>query len=561
MANFNVFNSVKIPKNKRNRFDLSHTRLQTTDLGLLTPVLCQRVAPGDTWKVRTELLVKMQPLAAPIMSNLNAYIHYFFVPNRLIWDEFEVWRSNAGLDPDTGELIPYPTIPVIQLYPNGIKNNSLADYLGFPEIEAGANQSSSPLIDLLPFRAYQLIYNEYYRDENLSEPVQLTDISDKQKWQELGKLRYRAWKKDYFTSALPWTQRGADVHLPANANFGSLAGMPLGQFNDITLDNPKFITNQGIQTGGQNVFLYPDGSGDQRKNDMKVQNSDGDRTVMRIDSDTEQVVLGTSDTSTILTKALQYTGTTINELRRALAVQRWSETSARVGARYKEFLLGFFGVHNSDSRLQRPQYLGGGKQNIVINEILQTSETANTPQGHQTGVGLSLGSSNGFKHTFTEDGFIIGIMSIIPDALYYQGIPRQFLVRDSFDLITPQFAHLGEQPVYNQELFYTQNNNELNEKTFGYQPRYTEYRFIPDTVHGDFRSSMDFWHLGRKFDKLPNLNEDFIKVKPEDADDIFPVEANAPSQNSENPGRFYCQLYSHIEAKRQLPKYGTPSIL
>nr|UCS96073.1 MAG: major capsid protein [Microviridae sp.] len=534
MNPWNIFNSVKIPKVKRNNFDLSHTKLLTTDLGLLVPVLCEHVLPNDTWKVRTECLVKMLALKAPIMSQLDVYVHYFYVPFRLIWDDFEEFITGG----EDGTSTPvWPTLKFGGGTPRStyLQAGSLYDYLGFP-VQHSDNWAFE--VDQTPFRAYQFIYNTYYRDQNLEEEIPFSHGSgvttNNDDFRNLMNLRYRKWTKDYFTSALPWTQRGAEIRVP----FESTAQ---GILN---------VTNGGIAASNGTVKDIRVQPASMSGNDFQ-----GNGTLTSPSTSLNDIQL-TGVNAALPATLSGLKGPTVNELRRSIAVQKWAELSARAGSRYKEHLLAFFGRNNSDGRLQRPQYLGGGKQPVVISELLQTSQTTETsPQGTQTGNGVSLGSTNQFKYNFPEDGLVMGIMSIIPKAVYTQGMPKKYTKRDRFEFGNPMFAHLGEQEIHTSELYFDpkdQNNN----STFGYTPRYAEYKFINSSVHGDFHTSMDYWHLGRKFGNAPALNNDFISVLPQDADRIFPIETG----EVKNPGRFYVQLYSHITAKRPLPRFGTPSI-
>lgn len=560
-----LFNTIRVKPPKRNNFNLSHGSKLTTDLGILTPILCEHVLPGDTWSVRTEELVKMMPMKAPILHQIDIYSHYFYIPFRLIWEGYKDFVT-GGENGDSVEV--WPTIKLSALQQKDyFKNNSLADYLDFPT-ESNNTTVGSIEIDALPFRAYQLIYNEYYRDQNLTEEIEFSKSSGPQPIEDIEKLmslRYRAWQKDYFTSALPWTQRGEEVRLPINGSNAQLqAGNQIGE-----IDGSNGISIQRGNYDGLQIYRRGAGTVASLTNIQASPTSAiTSGSTMFVGSNTVETINGGSLTdlsgqgikvnsldSNINIDNIQ--GPTINEFRRSLAVQKWKEASARGGSRYIEYLLWNFGVKSSDARLQRPQYLGGGKQPLVISELLQTSQTTEqSPQGTQTGNGISLGSSNQFKYFFEEDGFVIGLLSIVPKPAYQQGMPRKYLKRDRFDIGNPFFAHLGEQEIKMQELYFDFGDEEKNNETFGYTPRYAEYKFINDKVHGEFRGSMDYWHLGRIFGNAPKLNEDFITVRPEDANRIFPVEYNG----DDNFGRFYVQLYHHIIAKRPLPRFGTPTI-
>lgn len=571
----NIFTSVKLRKPKRNKFNLNHENLLTTDFGLLTPIFCQEVVPGDTFKMSTEILVKMLALRAPIMGRVDVYTHFFFVPYRLIWDDFKEFITGGENGTST------PPYPLFKMPSDASFNTSmalrlnagsLADYLGFPIYRSGnfpggqrpnADGNLTPrysagigpgdVVSKLPFNAYNLIWNEYYRDQNLQEPIELHTNSNEELVTDFGyfDLKYRAWRKDYFTSALPFVQRGPEVTLGGGS----------------TINNPLFVTeNYDMNLSGNTNNRITASFG--YKNNTS-QTGTGNEFLLQVGNNTTTNNIPQSVTK-IVGDAAAEGGFTMNELRRSMRVQEWLEKNARGGARYIEQILSHFGVRSSDSRLQRPEYLGGGVQPVVISELLQTSEsTSNSPQGTQTGNGVSLGRTNQFKCFFEEHGLVMGIMSIVPNAIYHQGVPRQWLRRDKFDFLWPEFAHLGEQPIYNEELMHLNDTLEteapMNKGVWGYTPRYAEYRYIPSSVHGDFLSTLDYWTLARTFNgnlgdgttipKVPGLNGDFISVKPSDADNIFPVQ----SGNNPNPGRLYVQTYFHLEAKRPLPKYGTPT--
>lgn len=512
-----LFNQVITRKPKRNVFDLSHEVKMSTRMGKLVPILCEPVVPGDTFKVRSEIMMRFAPMLAPIMHRVNVYTHYFFVPNRIVWNDWETFIT-GGADGTAN-----PVHPRFNLADTGIVNNgTLFDYLGFP---SGQTLSAGYTFDSLPFRAYQLIYNEYYRDQNLEtpitipltsgiSPVSLSTLNSPTGTSQLN-IRYRAWEKDYFTSALPWVQRGADVRIPLSGNAPLTA------------------------TIGSNTFTF--------KADVVSPNTDP--VVVKSSNTTGSGWTGL-DLKADLSNA---TSSTINELRRGIRLQEWLEKNARGGARYIEQILSHFGVMSSDARLQRPEYLGGGKTPVVISEVLQTSQTDTTPQATMAGHGISVGSTNEFKKFFEEHGYVIGIMSVIPRTAYQNGTPRKYLKFDKFDHYFPEFANLGEQPIYNKEI-YSQGTAD-DDGTFGYQSRYAEYKYCPSRVCGDFRSNLDFWHLGRKFASKPVLNKDFVSTEAASTtlNRIFAV----TQQNVDN---LWIQIYHDFQAIRPMPKFGTPTI-
>ena len=413
------------------------------------------------------------------------------------------------------------------VYLDGKKNalgiGSLADYLGFPvknlTVDADFQIPESHAFSQLPFRAYQTIYNEYYRDQNLEDEIVINKGSGIENFSWLPSsntwilqasvLRKRAWEKDYFTSALPWTQRGTQMTLPISGDAPVVSvNQSTGAKTTQKLGDPFATTQRYLQMGGTGTT-----TGDQLFADMSNINS-----------------------------------ATINELRQAFQIQKWMERSARSGSRYTEVLQSFFGVSPRDSRLQRPEFLGGGKMPLSISEVLQTSETATTPLGEFAGHGITYGSTARFRKYFTEHGIILGIMSVLPRTAYSQGLPKLFRKFDKYDYFWKEFAHLGEQEIKNSEIFYNVEAGNKSNETFGYTARYNEYRYIPDTIHGQMLTTLSYWHLGRMFETMPVLNNNFIKADPSTR--IFPVQ--------DNSHKLIVQTYAQVRAIRPVPKYGDP---
>lgn len=545
----NIFNSIRMKRPKRNAFNLSYESKLTMNMGELVPIMCTPVVPGDKFRVRTESLVRLAPLVAPMMHRVNVFTHYFFVPNRLVWEHWEDFITK-GVD---GENAPvFPTVFVSNTLNSESSryygHGSLWDYLGLPSCTAVGDSTPSDLnggvvypadyqVSALPFRAYQLIYNEYYRDQNLTDPVEipLTDgeggIND---IRPLLTLRRRAWEKDYFTSALPWLQRGPEVSVPIQGTQGSLDVV----YNDVG-DGQLWRDKDGRQVPGGAINFIPNSTGEGNTGYIGNNISSGQNAQLEFDPNGTLTV----DSSQI--------GVSINDLRTSNALQRWFERNARSGSRYIEQILAHFGVRSSDARLQRPQFLGGGRMPISVSEVLQTSSTDETsPQANMAGHGISAGVNNGFKHYFEEHGYIIGIMSITPRSGYQQGVPKDFTKFDNMDFYFPEFAHLSEQEIKNKELFVT-NDPEYNEATFGYTPRYAEYKYHQSEAHGDFRGNLSFWHLNRIFNDRPNLNTTFVECNPSNR--VF-----ATSDTEDD--KFWVQIYQDVKALRLMPKYGTPRL-
>ncbi|QRV61750.1 major capsid protein [Microvirus sp.] len=375
-------------------------------------------------------------------------------------------------------------------------------------------------------------------------------------------LRRRAWKKDYFTSALPFAQAGPDVLLP-------LTGLQDDDLQLMVDYLPGVASHVDVHTtlgsfGRLSSVPVPNGSG-------ALSVSNGSITPANITTDRNQIVDIPRDPSnnTVigvdngqLKNLMSNIGSaTINELRRAFAAQRFLEATARGGSRYIEMLYSLFGVRSSDARLQRPEYLGGGVQDIVVSDVLQTSASVESPdqkspQANQAGVGASIGRTASFKRYFEEPGYVMGIMSILPDASYMQGMPKQYTKFDRLDHYWPQFAHLGEQEIKQQELYFTGLPNDAasmdyeDTRIFGYTPRYAEYKYVPSTIHGDFREDLSFWHLGRIFNSAPALNKEFIWAEPRK--DVFAV-------TDKGTHHFLFNIQHHFKAIRPMPRFGTPS--
>ncbi|UPW41898.1 major capsid protein [Dipodfec virus RodF1_81] len=547
-----IFNSIKVKRPGRNRFNLSHQVKTTIKFGGAFPFICLPVVPGDTLKEYMEFVMRFAPFTAPVMHNINVYTHFFFVPNRLVWDEWEDFITQG----ETGEDTPvYPTYLLQDVNENFTGAGSLIDYLGFPVNDSAPYVPTGKFyeIDALPVRAYNLIYNEYYRDQNYTDEIEIFKNESGQvvvdselvtpPYKEMFFVRNRAWKKDYFTSALPWPQRGPDVMLPIQGD-APLKGVK---------NAPPFIYDQpdGKHTLGA---VGTQAFGTEEDVDFGVVRSSsigGGYDLLSLNPDALRV-----DMSNV-------SSATINELRRAIAAQQFYEARARGGSRYIEQIYSIFGVKSSDARLQRPEYLGGGKSNVVISDVLQTSQTTETSaQATPSGTGIAIGKSHSFKRFFEEHGWVIGIMSVVPKAAYQQGMNKLFLKKDPLEYYWPQFAHLGEQEIKTKEIFYTPMASPNapvpeNEVTFGYTPRYAEYKFMNDSVHGSFRNTLDFWHMGRIFKNAPSLNTDFL-TNFQSASRPFAVTEDDKTSNTD---KIWVNIQNNLIAVRPMPKYGTPRII
>lgn len=492
-----IFDTIRPAKVYKTAFDLSHEKKLSMEMGKLIPVLCQEVVPGDTFKINTQSLIRFAPLVSPVMHKINAYIHYFYIPNRILWDD---WKDF---------IVGKPVLTVPSQTLTNVTAGSIADYLGFP---VGSWTDADEDVNTMAFRAYFAIWNEFYRDQNLQSEVDISTLEDD--YPVIGAVEplKRAWNKDYFTSALPSAQYGSPVQMSADVYYDQLG--------------TKYRATGGSSPTGAASFSTITGGSGLRGASVPAENT--------IAENIEEILID------------------VNELRRATRLQRFLERNLQAGSRYIEHLLAHWGVRSSDARLHRPEYIGGGKSPVLISEVLNNtgSDDANAhPVGSMAGHGINVGSTNqAFKYC-EEHGYIMGIMSVMPDTAYFQGLPKQFSRLTYLDYYFPEFATLGEQAVPLKEL-YLMTDPEKNATTFGYQARYAEYKYAPSSVHGEFRDSLEHWHYSRKFGSQPALNEAFIQYDGDNR--IFAV----PSEKE----HLYVQLYHNIVAKRPMPYYHDPSL-
>jgi hypothetical protein len=505
----NLFNSIKLTRPKTSRFDLTHDVKLSCNLGELVPVMALETMPGDKFKISAESLIRLAPLVSPVMHRMDVTIHYFFCPNRILWPNWENFITNT-------DVYTHPYLTMDSGYYAGTK---LPDYMGIPA-PIGAETEQ---INAMPFAAYQRIWHEYYRDQNLQGENPITLADGENISTTIIELRKRAWEHDYFTAALPWAQKGSSVDIP------------LGE-GTVVLDPDS--TNPGKFVRAAN-HTYSE-AGTVVANTGVTPNAN--------------VTFGAGGNAAVYDPAgslkTEVGATTINDLRRAFRLQEWLERAARGGTRYVESILSNFGIKSSDARLQRPEYITGVKSPVVISEVLNTTGTDTLPQGNMAGHGISVVGGNFGGYRCEEHGWIIGIMSIMPKTAYQQGIQRNFLKKDDFlDYPWPTFANIGEQEVLNKEVYAYQGAD--GNLPFGYVPRYAQYKFEQNRVAGEFRNELSFWHMGRIFDAAPALNEDFIKSDPTTR--VFAVTDTAVDH-------LYCHVLNKVQAIRPLPYWGTPTI-
>lgn len=524
---------------KPNKFNLSHTNLLTCEMGKLVPFYFEEVLPGDEFRVKTDAIIRLAPMLAPIFGEVDFYTHYFFVPNRLVWDNWENFITNGGPSGSSNAVWPWIQGSTGDNWSIG----SLADYLGVPVADAAGNNGASVVspngyaFSALPFRAYDLIYNQWYRNEFIEQPVALS-TADGQDTTTSTYLCNRQWKRDYLTSGLPFTQLGNEAVLPIFAN--SAINVPITsngsalKLNRSSSDTAEWTMKYG-QGVGQSQYLVA-GTGLSASIDEAAHYKSGLSASVNL-----------------------YTQTTlnVNEVRLAFQLQRMMERKARSGNRYVEYIASAFGVRSPDARLQRAEFLGGGKSPVMISEVLQTSAgTQSSPQGNMSGHGFGAARTHAFNKAFTEHGMILGILSVMPKASYMQG-RRRGLYRTTYtDYYQPELAHIGEQPILNSEVILNSvdsNGNSDETATFAFQPRYEEYRRHLGEIHGDFRTNMDYWHLARIFSTNHVVfNKDFTRCAPSKR--VF-----AAGNQADRP--CWIEMFLDIKAIRPLPKHGAPGLI
>lgn len=486
---------------KRSKFSLSNYKLFSCDLGELIPCGLVEVLPGDSIQQATSALVRASPLLSPVMHPVQVRIHHWYVPHRLVWEDFEDFITGGPTGTDAS------VFPVISMGGAGAPVGSLADYLGIPTGVIGLQVSA------LPFRGYAMIWNEWYRDQDLQTALVINEASGVDATTSQS-LQNCSWEKDYFTSSRPWEQKGPAITVP------------IGTTAPVVTDNttPR-MKPFGSGSGGEDIQYQATGL------DLQSAVAFGD-LAFGANTGLQANLAGAS-------------AVTINILREAMALQRFEEARARYGSRYVEYLR-YLGVRSSDARLQRPEYLGGGRNSIQWSEVLQTAEGTN-PVGEMRGHGIAALRSNRYRRFFEEHGYIFTLMSIRPKTIYAQGLPRTWNRRVKEDFWQKELQHIGQQEILNKEIYAAGASPEA---TFGYQDRYDEYRRTESTIGGEFRSStLDHWHMARIFSSAPALNADFVKCVPTER--TFAV----PSEDV-----IYVMANHNIQARRLVAPVGTSFI-
>ena len=522
-----IFDVVQVERPNRNAFDLTHDHKTTTDMGRLTPVCIMECLPGDKKTIGAQALVRFSPLVAPPMQRFDARIEYFFVPSRIVWPN---WPNFIASDPgDLGAIPAFPTLSI-----NQANYTKLMNHMGIPQPINGVNQE---VVNAIPFAAYQLIVDEYYRDQNLVPPNNLgkkcIDGDNTANLPEMCEIKYRSWEHDYFTSCLPFAQKGEPVTIGTTS------------YQDVLVKTENVVSGD--------TYLAQDFTS-QPSNTAGIQAA--------ITGGSTSITLPLSSSLWAATSELDALSVTINDLREAEALQKWLEINARAGTRPNEVIAGHFGVKSSDARLQRPEYIVGVKQPVQISEVLNTSgfqfdengDPIGAPQGNMAGHAYAAIDDENYGSYFCEEhGYIIGIMSIMPKTSYQQGLQKFWLkTTDPTQYFWPSFAHIGEQPVLKKELFAFQGAT--GNDTFGYLPAYQDYRFVSNMVTGQFQDTLSYWTCGRIFDQnaLPQLNAEFVTASNV-RKDIFAV--TDPTLDS-----LYVHVLNKVYSSRLIPEYGTPTL-
>nr|DAO28232.1 MAG TPA: major capsid protein [Microviridae sp.] len=572
-SSYNRFAALPKAQIQRSVFNRSHDYKTTFDSGYLVPFFVDEVLPGDSFKLNCSIFCRLATPIVPFMDNLYLETFFFFVPNRLVWKH---WEQFMGQKDNPGDSTDY-LIPQMVAGNSGFAVGSVADYFGIPTGVKNLSVSS------LPFRAYLLIFNEWFRDENLQDcvgawkptsaykddPIGDWNEPNSSGWSLLRRNKYH----DYFTSALPWPQKGDAV----DVNFG--VGGPIEWEDQSYNATAKAGGNYAmkfykIANPNNRVFLAPSSSVAQSTNQVTLtppvktgenQNPVYPQGTLYAPGDAwiyAGAGLNQNDASVnspISLPTLKFVGETgagltINDLRQAFQVQKLLERDARGGTRYTEILRSHFGVVSPDARLQRPEYLGGSSTRILMNSVAQTAATNDvTPQANLSAFGLFGDSFHGFSKSFVEHGYIIGLVNVRADLSYQQGVNRMWSRKSRLDFYFPVLAHLGEQAILNKEIYA--QGTAADEQVFGYQERFAEYRYSPSVITGKMRSTdpqtLDIWHLAQKFDNLPTLSSQFIQDNP-------PVSRVVAVQSEP---QFILDAWFDLKCVRPMPVYSVPGLV
>lgn len=547
---------------KRHGFDLSQERKFTCNMGKLIPIMYEEVYPGDDFKVRTNQVIRLQPMTAPVMHRVDVYTYYFFVPFRLLWKDWEnfITGGKYGNDsPNKDGSNPY-VLPYVNL--TSPSKRSLSAYFGMPCVQNYTDNTTydpgTYSVNAFPFRAMAKIWNDWFMDEFLDDEIEFSEDGGLDATINTTTLYSKSWQKDRFTNARISEQLGNPVYLPIGISapvsvYGNGKGMELiaRNYNDSTTYGLNMI---GTRARSDNIES-------QEHCYLGVGSFDGSvnvgTAVNRVDIKNDAVV-GLADNITYGATGIvgsanlsSATSVTVSDVKTAFRVQQFMTEQARGGYRYVEHILTHFGVHSPDGRLQRAEFLGGGRSPITVSEVLQTSETSTTPQGNMSGHGINVNSNHAFTKAFNEYGCIIGLMCILPRTSYQQGIDRQFLRQNKYDYLTPLLAPINQQAVLYKELYVTGTASQDN-AIWGYQDQYDELRHRQNIVAGDMVDNMNDWHFGRIFSSRPTYNSNFVKADPSKR--MFAV-------TDDTEDCCIVDLLNRVHAVRPLPKRGDTAII
>lgn len=545
---------------KRSRMDVSHSVKLTCNAGKLVPFELKEVLPGDTFEVDTSILARMQTLTVPLMDDLYLDTYYFFVPNRLLWKHWQAFcgESDEPWYDDTAYSVPTIEVDIAKgsTTDMSVGSKTVADYLGMPLPNRGTFSSSyTRKFSHLPFRAYVKVWNDWFRNENVQSFATFNTEDNSVVMNNQGSAFYGGALlpvnkyKDYFTSVLPAPQKGPEVTI----GIGEIAPVFTGLDHDrsVLKNGNSSITPWHMAYTNDNASIVNGRNSVLRMTDQ----TNGSHYVNASSNTDNGSNHGNVVPSNLWADISNATGISINELRMAFATQRFYEAAARGGTRYIEILESMFGVTNGDLRLQRPEYLGGNRLNINISQAIQNSETANTPLGNIGAYSLTTDHQSSFTKSFTEHGWLLGLLCIRYDHSYSQGYDKHWLRKDKFDYYWPMFANIGEQPVQNIQIFADGSSQDT--EVFGYQEAWAEYRYANNTVLGEMRpnyaQSLDFWHLGDDYDSLPRYSEEWIVENGNTVDRALAVSGNVSDQ-------FLVDIYINAWATRPMPLFSVPGL-